>query len=497
MIQKLLHKSLNILKELRKEDNLKTKATLGTIWLGAGNGFEQGLRLLRNMILTRLLAPEIFGVMAIVIAINTAFQSFTEIGIKQAIIQNPKGQERTYLNGAWWLSFLRAVGLYFLAFAAIPYVSKFYDNPELLPLMRIAFLSLLFNGLMSSRAYVAMKQMDFMKWVIIRHGGGALGIIITIALAFVMRNVWALVIGFTLEAAVRCILSFIICPFRPGFKFEKESLHALLRYSRGMVGLPIFTFIFMRADVFVVGKFCTASDLGLYTMAVGLANLPIQFSTILAEIMMPAFSKIHTDMKRINQLILKITSVITLFGFPVLIFVILCGKDILSIIYGAQYAQVAVPFAIVFATAVIRICSRPIVTVYFAIGRPGLNRIFVVIRAILIVIIIIPAVKNFGLTGAAMAGFIASLSYIFQVFQIRSITDINLYQYSLVYLRALTISIGGIIVWLVAHAIMPSIPFSNLIAGFLSFLLASAFAIYFFYHLNTKSSSFMFVHTKQ
>jgi len=209
--------------------------------------------------------------------------------------------------------------------------------------------------------------------------------------------------------------------------------------------------------------------------------------------MMPAFSKIHKDLKRINQSILKITSGIALLGFPVLIFVILCGKDLLSIVYGEQYAAVSIPFAIVFAVAFMRICTRPIVTVYFAMGRPGLNRIFVVIRAILMVILIVPTVKRFGLTGAAIAGFIASLSYVFQVLQIRSLTNLNLWQYGLIYLQASGISIFGVMFWFAAHKFLPSMPFGNLIAGFTSCLLAFCFAFWSFYRLNRKQGSSMCV----
>ena len=84
----------------------------GGIWLGIGGGSEHFLRLVRNMILTRLIAPEAFGVVAIVLAINTFFESFTQIGIKEAIIQNPRGSEYVYLNGAFWISAIRGAVLY-------------------------------------------------------------------------------------------------------------------------------------------------------------------------------------------------------------------------------------------------------------------------------------------------------------------------------------------------------------------------------------------------
>jgi O-antigen/teichoic acid export membrane protein len=217
MIKALLLRIINSIKKLRQGESLKLKAARGGVWLGAANGVEQGLRLLRNMILTRLLAPETFGVMAIVLAINAAFESFTEIGIQTAIIQNPKGRERTYLNGAWWLSMVRAVGLYTLAYIGAPWIAQFYSNPELLPLLRIAFLGVLFNGAMSPGIHVAIKQMNFKHWAIAYHGGGAIGILSAVLLALAMRDTWALVLGFTIEAASRCMLSYFVS-ISPGIK---------------------------------------------------------------------------------------------------------------------------------------------------------------------------------------------------------------------------------------------------------------------------------------
>lgn len=93
-------------------EGLKAKAARGGAWLAVASGLDQGFRFVRNMILTRLLAPEAFGLMAIVLAVNTFFESFSDVGIDTAVVQNPRSEERPYLNAAWWISFVRALGLY-------------------------------------------------------------------------------------------------------------------------------------------------------------------------------------------------------------------------------------------------------------------------------------------------------------------------------------------------------------------------------------------------
>ena len=249
-----IDKLKGMVNEIRTGDSLKNRSARGAIWLGGANGFEHGIRFLRNMILTRLIAPEAFGVMAIILAVDKIFESFTEVGVKQAIIQNPSGEDKTYLNGAWWLAFLRGTLLYTIGYIGAPALASFYEDPQLVPLVRVAFLSVFFRGILSPRSYVAIKEMKFLKWISINHLGGILGIVATVVMAFYMRNVWALVIGFALQAIFRCILSFIVCPFLPGLTFKKEHTQALIKYVTGILGLPILTFIFMRVDVFVIGK---------------------------------------------------------------------------------------------------------------------------------------------------------------------------------------------------------------------------------------------------
>ncbi len=209
-------------KKLIAGSSLATKAMQGGAWLGAGSTAEQAFRFARNMLLARLLAPEAFGVMAIILSISSAVDTFTEIGVKEAVIQNPKGHEDRYVNSAWWLSFSRALSLYLLVFISAPWIARFYNNQEMAHLVRVALLGIVFVGATSSRAYVALKEMHFKRWAVIQHGGGICGSLITVTLAFYIRGVWALAIGFVLENFIRCVTSYIVCPFMPKFQFDRE-----------------------------------------------------------------------------------------------------------------------------------------------------------------------------------------------------------------------------------------------------------------------------------
>lgn len=446
-------KIFNELKSVLRSNTLVSRAAKGTFWIGTGNVFEQVLRLLRNVILTRIIAPEAFGLLAIVLAINAVFESFTQIGIKEAVIQNENGDKTEFLNGAWYLSVGRAILLYLIIYFVSPMIAKFYEQPGLVPLMRVAFLGIVFNGTISSRAYSAIKQMKFAKWSIIFHFGGILGVITTIVLGITLKSEWALVIGFTTEGAFRLILSFILCPFKPRFNFKKEYISSLLKYAKGMAGLPILTFIFMRIDVFVIGRYFSFNNLGLYSMSSNMAWLPSNFITrLVSQVMMPAFSERQKDFKLLNRWTYNVTKMVAYIGFPALAFFFFYGKEFLSIAYGERYGIMAIPFSIIFATAMIRTCSVPIVSVYLAIGKPELHRLFTAIRAILIIILIYPFIKYFGLKGAAASGLIAMIiSYFFQVSRMKKTTGLEYKKYTKIFLFAVTLTIPVIIVNTIAN----------------------------------------------
>ena len=279
--------------------------------------------------------------------------------------------------------------------------------------------------------------------------------------------------GFIVEGGARFILSFLICPFIPKLKFSREHLRALFKYARGMFGLPILYFIFVQTDIFVIGKLFSKADLGLYSLAASLAQVPTQLiTTLLNPILLPVFANRQDDKVWINQALIKSTKFIALLWTPVAFFIFLYGQDILSVIYSKHYAVVAVPFAILFANALIRTCSAPITNVYFAIGRPDLQRFFTGIRAVLMVILIYPAIKLFGLTGAAAAGLIALIiSYCFQVWQINGLTKLDQRQYSNIFLQAVGISLPVLVVWYYTYNLFSSRPLINILQGIMGSLL--------------------------
>lgn len=444
---------------------LRAKAMRGGVFLGGGSAAEQAGRFARNMLLTRLLAPGAFGAMAIVNASAAIVGTLTDVGLKSAVIQNPRGGEKEYLNASWWMGMGRAIATYTVIFTLAPLVAHFYGNPSLSALLRVTLLGALFEGAMSPRSVLPQKEMKFGRWIAISNGGAIGGVILTIVLAFFIRDVWALAIGACSENFFRCVLSYILCPGLPSLGWDRAVARDLYKFSRGVIGLSFLNLIFTRTDIFVLGKLLSSTQLGLYTMAVALIQTPSGFLVaMLAQTLFPAIAHVQRDNERVNKILVEVTSWLILLGLPVVVVIYLCGQSLLSVVYGARYAPAAGPLAFAAVVVFLNALNAAITCVFSGVGRPELHRRAVTASAVVMIVAIYPACKLFGMVGGQVAALLAIVvSYLLQVIRMRALTGLELFRYSKAFLPAGLVSAGILVVGLGAHSFgLATRPFTNI-----------------------------------
>lgn len=425
---------------------LKARVMRGSAMMGFGSVVEHAIRFLRNLILTRILLPEALGTMAIILAINAALESFTEVGVREAVIQNPKGEHPAFLNAAWWFATARGALLCTVGLALAWPLAHFYRISEARTMLMISFTAILCNGAISSRAYIALKHLEYGRWVVIMVGSALGGIGVTLVLLWQLGDIRALVYGYVCESLLKLILSFLLCPFRPSLTFRAQQTRELLRFARGMAGVPFLTFVFLSADIFVLGKVVDKGSLGLYGVAASLASAPtVLISIFINPILMPVIAHIRQQPSRINGVLLTITRTMAMTGSLLCAWVALFASDIMRIVYGPAYAAVGFVLAILLFSAFIRTLASPIPAIYLGLGEPSLNRVFAALRTGVLVILIYPAAIRFGLAGVAWAGVISmTIAWVFQIRQLSALTQLDIREYS----RSLGIGFAsGAIIW--------------------------------------------------
>lgn len=375
--------------------------------------------------------------MMIILGVVQLSEAFTEVGVRQAVIQNKNGAAPDFLNVAWWFSAIRGLVLYGAAFLLAPLFCQFYEKPLLLDPMRVAFIALLLHGLVSTRMYVLEKELHYLKFVVMKQGAAVLNAIVAVVLSLYVKNVWPLVIGFVVEYAGTFVLSFLLVPIRPRFSIGREYLGDIWQFARRMFGLPLLTSLYFQIDVMLVPKFFTWDEAGMYSVARTLALMPVlAFTRTVLPLVLPVFSKLQGSSPRLKETILKISDLTAVVAMPFVAFCIVFSENLLSFLYLPKYGAVVIPFSVLMIYVLIRLLSLILMQLYFVLVRPDLQRTFAVIRLAITAAVFYPAIRFFGLKGVALAVGVGMLALlVMQIVCARRLIGLRLSEYGLCLMR--------------------------------------------------------------
>ncbi len=274
--------------------SLKQVAIRGSMWMICGHGAQQVLRLGSNLLLTRLLFPEVFGLMALVSVFMRGLAMFSDIGIRPAIVQSKRGNDPGFLNTAWTLQILRGFSLWLGTCALAWPAAAFYGEPTLMRVLPVAGLAALIAGFTPTKLPVASRHLLFGRLAFIELTAQAVGILGTVALALLMRSIWALVLGSLIPALVRIAVSHLALAGPVNhLQWEKESSRELLRFGRWILVSTLLTFCAMQTDRMMLGKLVTLDVLGVYSIAFGFILAGKQlFERLTSSVLLPALAGI-------------------------------------------------------------------------------------------------------------------------------------------------------------------------------------------------------------
>jgi len=407
---------------LRGSD-VKAKAMRGSLALSIGAISQRVIRLGRIMVLTRLLVPEDFGVIAITTMVVVMMETLTDAGVRVYLIQSKEGNNPSYLNGAWWFQAIRGIGLFSVSFLVAPFFSFYYQNPTLTDLLRVSFISIIFNGLVSPHVHILEREFKFGKWTMLEQLSAVIGTFITVVLAYYIRSVWAIVFGTVVERFIYCLFSHILYPFSPKLEIDRKSLSDLFKFSKGILGLSVLNLISRQADIFILGKIVTPAILGCYFLAMQLTDqVSSVFSSVINPVLLPSFAKMKENKPILKESLLSVNNSIATIFIPITVFMAANSNEIISLFYGSQYKTGGLALSILSITVFVRVQTSVLSQAYFGLGLPHLIRQQSLKRTVLIAVLMYPAARFAGLSGAAAVMLLASVAmFIFQLYNLGGI----------------------------------------------------------------------------
>lgn len=400
--------------DLLKGDELAARARRGTLLTLLSIAGGNIMRLASNLVLTRLLFPEAFGLMALVYVFLSATKMFTDIGLRTSIVQHPRGDDPSFLATAWTLQVVRGFLLWGATIAAAPYVATFYEEPQLAEILPYAGFSMVITGFMPSRVMVANRHLQLGRQTILGLSNQAVTILITIIFAIWLESVWALVWATLIGSVLKNIGLRIYMPGeKDRFAWDWAAVRDLVGFGKFVFLSTLATFILTNGDRAVLGKFITLEMLGVYSIAMSLAGMPpMLLQRLSSRVIFPIYSRRppdkHPDARR---KIFKARFLLTGLAFLGCVTLALLGDQIVRLLYDERYYSAGA----ITMVAALGFLPVIIVATYEAVllanGRSDRYALITATNGVLRLGALYYGVTYFGVLGAVAAPAIATLLY--------------------------------------------------------------------------------------
>lgn len=318
------------------------RALGGAFWTVGGYGVRQILRFANNLILTRLLFPELFGLMAIVNLFVLGLNLFSDIGLNPAIIQSSRGDEEKFLNTAWTIQVVRGVLLSVGAVLLAWPVAQFYDQPILLLALPVSGLTALFAGFNSTRMAEANRHLRMRELVFVELSAYFIGLVVMVVWAYISPTIWAPVSGGIVTALCEMVFSHIFLKGHSNrFAWDSGAAKEIFRFGRWIFISTALTFLAGQSDRLLIGRLIDFNFLGIYTVAFALAAMMDQGIRQLGyRVLFPSYAGVQRDdpadlYKFLRKSRLWLIGAAMLIGLVLVLF----SPQIIDLLYDDRYLQ--------------------------------------------------------------------------------------------------------------------------------------------------------------
>ncbi|HCS76090.1 MAG TPA: flippase [Clostridiales bacterium] len=390
---------------------MKGKVLSSLVWKLLERGGSQGIQFVVQIILARLLLPEDFGIIAIVMVFISLAQVFVQSGFNTALIQKKDADEEDF-SSVLYLSLTVAVVLYIVIFVAAPFIADYYLNPILVPVLRVISISLIFGAFNSiQNAYIARKMM-FKKLFHSSLGAIILSGFTGIASALSGLGVWALVLQLLVNQISVTIIMWFTVKWRPRLVFSFEKIKVLFSFGWKLLVSTLISALSMDIRTLIIGRVYSSSMLGYYNRGEQFPKVIVtNINGSIQSVMLPTLSAHQDNKLRLKQMVRRSILTSSFLIFPMMIGLAIVAEPLVDIILTEKWLP-AVPFLQLFCIsyALIPIHTANLQAIN-ALGRSDIFLKLEIIKKVISLIILIISMP-FGVyaiaLGVVISGIISS-----------------------------------------------------------------------------------------
>ncbi len=317
--------------------NLREKAAKGIFWSVIQKWGREAVSFFTFVALSRLLAPEDFGLVAMAFVFITFVQVFLDQGLGDAIVQRADLAPE-HLDTAFWISILTGCLLTVSGIALSGPVAALFSEPRLVPVLRWMSVGFVLTTLSSIQTAILQRKLAFKSLAARSVSATMVGGIVGVGMAFAGFGVWSLVAQELANDMTAAIVLWSASDWRPGFKISKKHYKELFSFGASIVGNDILDVIMRRSDDFLIGYFLGPTLLGYYNIGYRLLLVIMRVVTgITNSVAFPTFSRIQKNPERMRRAFYTVTQYTSLLAFPVFIGLATLAPEIVQALFGKKW----------------------------------------------------------------------------------------------------------------------------------------------------------------
>lgn len=358
-------------------------------------------------IIARILTPEDYGLVAMVLSVSAFFMLFSDFGLSLVTVQRPKITQEQ-LSTLFWINVAFGLLLGLILAALSPVIAWFYQEPRLSSVALVLSITFPLIALSVQHQALLKREMKFPRLAFVRLCGTLGGGIISVSAALTGWGYWSLVFQPLASALIQLIVIIIVYPWKPGLPRRCDDLRNMLIFGGSLTGHGLVGYFSNNLDKLLLGRFAGTYALGLYAIsynlmmrAIGLAGYSV------GEAAIPAMSRKSEFPDQQRAVFRRMFTLTALWGFPTCLAGVFWSGDLVFTLLGDQWVDAIDIMRILFVAAIARMITTSTGWVYVSTSRPGRMFKWQIIWSIIVTIAIVIGLSR-GATGVAIAYTIAN-----------------------------------------------------------------------------------------
>jgi O-antigen/teichoic acid export membrane protein len=293
-------------------------------------------------VLTRLVAPDMFGVVALAMSVIAVLQVVVDSGFSKALVQL-KTLDAKDASTAFWTSLALAAALYGGLFLSAPALAGLLGNESLAAVLQVLGLALPLGALSQTPVALLERELQFKILSLRQVFASLVGSLAAIAVAIAGGGIWALVTQAIATAAASFVALWASTAWRPGFVYSFASLKRLWPVGVSIMGTELLDALQGNIDKLVVGFAFSAEVLGYYYVAQRLGTILMELvTTVISRVSLTTFSRVQDDLPRLNRIFRQMTFAAGLIGIPVFGLCAVFAPQLFPLVFGPRW-EPAIP----------------------------------------------------------------------------------------------------------------------------------------------------------